>query len=67
MSDDRKQEEHTWAEEIVFLDNLDLFATKVGLLVALTEGNKKSPEEAFEEIKALYKKLKKTKKGLLGK
>lgn len=44
---------------------LDHFARKVGLIVALEIGGKSSPETAFQEIKALYKKLKKFRKETL--
>lgn len=37
---------------------LEQFARKAGLIVALEIGGKSSPETAFQEIKALYKKLK---------
>lgn len=44
---------------------LEQFARKAGLIVALEIGGKSSPETAFQEIKALYKKLKKFRKETL--
>lgn len=45
-------------------DDLQLFAHKVGIIVALesNKGNTISIEDAYEEIKSLWKKLKKKKK-----
>ena len=50
--------------EMMFEDSLDLFARKIGIIVALEAGGKKTIKEAFAEIKALYKNLKKTRKAL---
>lgn len=44
---------------------LEQFARKVGLIVALEIGGKSSPDVAFQEIKTLYKKLKKFRKETL--
>jgi len=44
---------------------LEQFARKVGLIVALEIGGKSSPDVAFQEIKTLYKKLKKFRKQAL--
>lgn len=54
------------AEEMIFEDNLQEFATKVGFIVALESnpGNDIDAAKAFKEIKDLYKKLKKSKKKL---
>ncbi|UYA57473.1 Pre-mRNA-splicing factor [Synechococcus phage S-CREM1] len=38
------------------------FGDKVGLIAGLEIGNKISPEEAYQQIKSLYKELKKLRK-----
>lgn len=53
-----------WAEEIVFDANLTDFASKVGIIVALEQSGKFNGDEAYKEIKKLWKKLKKSKKNL---
>lgn len=53
-----------WAEELLFDANLTEFAHKVGIIVALEQGGKYSGEEAYKEIKKVWKKLKKSKKSL---
>lgn len=53
------------AEEIIFDANLDEFATRVGLIVGLESNEKMSSEEAYQSIKSLWKKLKKSRKNLL--
>ncbi len=49
-----------------FEDDLQLFAHKVGIIVALESnaGNPISAADAYKEIKALWKKLKKKKKSM---
>ena len=46
--------------------NLQEFAQRVGYLVALETGGKLSTEEAYAEIRKLWKQLKRTKKQLEG-
>ena len=50
---------------IVFDANLQTFSQKVSFISALENGGKLSPSEAFEQIKALWKVLKSSKKALL--
>ena len=61
-----EKEEPTFAEEIIFEDNLQEFATRVGFIVGLESnaGNDIDAAEAFKQIRDLYKKLKKSKKNL---
>ena len=51
--------------KIVFNANLQEFSNKVSILCALETGGKITPEQAYKEIKALWKTLKLTKKELL--
>lgn len=51
-------------QQLVFNANLQEFANRVGYISGLQTGGKLSPDEAFEQIKSLYKQLKQTKKGL---
>ncbi|KGF72259.1 hypothetical protein DO97_10920 [Neosynechococcus sphagnicola sy1] len=51
-------------QNLVFNANLQEFANKVGLICALETGGKVSSQEAFEQIKALWKNLKSSRKGL---
>lgn len=51
-------------ENLVFDANLQEFANKVNLICALETGGKISPEQAYEDIKVLWKQLKKSKKEL---
>ena len=51
-------------ENLVFDANLQEFAQRVGYICNLETGGKISPEESYEEIKALWKQLKRTKKQL---
>jgi hypothetical protein len=46
--------------------NLQEFAQRVGYLVALENGGKLSTEDAYAEIRKLWKQLKRTKKQLEG-
>jgi hypothetical protein len=52
-------------EYLAFNANLQQFAHKVSLLSALETGGKLSPTETYQEIKALWKSLKRSKKNLL--
>ncbi len=51
-------------ENLVFNANLQTFSQKVGYITGLETGGKLSPEEAYEQIKTLWKELKRSKKGL---
>ncbi|MGB3639168.1 MAG: hypothetical protein WBA39_16570 [Rivularia sp. (in: cyanobacteria)] len=51
-------------ENLVFNANLQEFAQKVGFIVNLQTSGKVTPEEAYMQIKALWKKLKHSKKEL---
>jgi hypothetical protein len=51
-------------ENLVFNANLQEFAQRVSYICNLETGGKLRPGEAYEQIKALWKQLKKTKKQL---
>ncbi|MEM6399122.1 MAG: hypothetical protein AAF757_02660 [Cyanobacteria bacterium P01_D01_bin.116] len=51
-------------ENLAFNANLQEFAQKVSLICNLETGGKITTAEAYEEIKALWKELKQSKKGL---
>lgn len=51
-------------ENLVFNANLQEFAQRVGYICALESGGKITPAEAYEQIKTLWKQLKRTKKQL---
>ncbi|MBW4456586.1 MAG: hypothetical protein KME55_30045 [Nostoc indistinguendum CM1-VF10] len=51
-------------ENLVFNANLQEFATKVSYISALETNGKLDPEDAYKQIKALWKQLKQSKKGL---
>lgn len=55
---------HVKPENLVFNANLQEFAQRISYICNLETGGKLSPEEAYEQIKVLWKKLKKTKKQL---
>jgi transcriptional regulator with AAA-type ATPase domain len=52
--------------QYMFNANLQEFANKVDLLCALQTGNKISAEDAYAEIRKLWKELKLSKKNLFG-
>ncbi|MCW5319482.1 hypothetical protein GTQ43_39820 [Nostoc sp. KVJ3] len=52
-------------ENLVFNANLQEFAQKVGYITSLETNSKLSPDEAYKQIKALWKLLLSSKKGLL--
>lgn len=52
--------------QYMFNANLQEFANKVDLLCALQTGGKISPEDAYVEIRKLWKELKHSKKSLIG-
>ncbi|MGF1939182.1 MAG: DUF7219 family protein [Nostoc sp. ChiQUE02] len=51
-------------ENLVFNANLQEFAQKISYITCLETGGKLSQEEAYEQIKALWKELKHSKKQL---
>lgn len=51
-------------ENLVFNANLQEFAQRVSIICNLETGGKISPEEAYEQIKALWKQLKRSKEAL---
>ena len=51
-------------EEIIFDDNLQVFATKVANICALETSGKTPPGDAYKQIKNLWKQLKASKKNL---
>jgi len=51
-------------ENLVFNANLQEFAQRVGYICSLQTGGKLSPEEAYEQIKELWKQLKRAHKQL---
>jgi len=51
-------------ENIVFNANLQEFAQRVSIISNLETGGKLSPEESYEQIKRLWKQLKRSKKEL---
>jgi hypothetical protein len=55
---------HVKPENLVFNANLQEFAQKVSFVCSLETGGKIPPEEAYEQIKALWKQLKRSKKQL---
>ena len=50
---------------LVFHQNLESFAERVGLIVALQSNGKLSQEEAYAQIRTIWKKLGESKKDLL--
>ena len=52
-------------ERLVFHQNLETFADRVGLIVALQANGKLSQEQAFSRIRSLWKELKSSKGNLL--
>jgi len=52
-------------ENLLFNANLQEFSQKVGYISCLETGGKLSPDEAYEQIKSLWKQLKRSKKELL--
>ncbi|WP_375514137.1 hypothetical protein [uncultured Nostoc sp.] len=51
-------------ETLAFNANLQEFAQKIGYITSLKTGGKLSPEEAYQQIRALWKQLKHSKKEL---
>lgn len=52
-------------ERLAFHQNLEQFAERVGLIVGLQGNGKVSQEQAYAEIKAIWKSLKDSKNALL--
>ena len=52
-------------ERLVFHQNLETFAERVGLIVALQANGKLSQEQAYGHIKKLWKQIKESKGNLL--
>jgi len=50
---------------LVFHQNLESFAERVGLIVALQSNGKLSQEQAYDQIRKIWKKLRDSKKELL--
>lgn len=50
---------------LVFHQNLESFAERVGLIVALQSNGKLSQEQAYAQIRTIWKKLGESKKDLL--
>jgi hypothetical protein len=55
---------HVQPENLVFNANLQEFAQRVSYICNLETGGKLPPEEAYEQIKVLWKQLKRSKKEL---
>ncbi len=51
-------------ENLVFNANLQEFAQRISFICALETNGKMSPEDAYEQVKALWKQLKRAKKEL---
>jgi len=51
-------------ENLVFNANLQEFTQKINFICALETSGKLAPEEAYQQIKALWKQLKRSKKEL---
>ncbi|MDZ7950725.1 hypothetical protein [Nostoc sp. DedQUE09] len=51
-------------ENLVFNANLQEFAQKVGMITSLESNGKLEPEDAYQQIKELWKQLKRSKKEL---
>lgn len=52
--------------DITLINNLHNFVTHAGYIAAFAESGKMSVNEAYKEIKKLYKAMKETKKSLKG-
>jgi urocanate hydratase len=53
--------DHWSPERLMFHQNLETFAERVGLIVALQGNGKITQEEAYAQIKKIWKSLKKSK------
>ena len=52
-------------ENLVFNANLQEFSNRIGLICGLETNGKLSPDEAYTQIRSLWKQLKRSKKTLL--
>ncbi|MDG2991241.1 hypothetical protein L3556_09915 [Candidatus Synechococcus calcipolaris G9] len=52
-------------EQLIFNANLQEFSTKVGYISSLETSGKLSSQDAYQQIKHLWKELKQSKKNLL--
>lgn len=52
-------------EYLAFNANLQQFSQKVSYICALETGGKLDPEQAYEQVKCLWKQLKQSKKAML--
>lgn len=52
-------------ENLAFNANLQEFANRIGIICNLETGGKLSPEEAYAQVRQLWKMLKESKKALL--
>jgi hypothetical protein len=52
-------------ERLIFHQNLEAFADRVGLIVALQANGKLSQEQAYSQIKQIWKQIKRSKDTLL--
>lgn len=52
-------------QRLAFNANLQEFAQRIGIICSLETGGKISPEEAYDQIKALWKQLKASKSALI--
>ena len=53
-----------WAEKLIFDENLKEFAHRIGIIVSLEQGKKITSQDAYRQIKKLWKSLKASKKNL---
>ncbi len=51
-------------QQLTFNANLQEFAQRISYISGLQTGGKLSPDEAYDQIRSLYKQLKRSKKGL---
>ena len=51
-------------QQLTFNANLKEFAQRISYISGLQTGGKLSPDEAYDQIRSLYKQLKRSKKGL---
>ena len=54
-------------EEMIFDANLEEFATKIGFICGLESNGKLTADDAYRQIKGLWKQLKRSKRNLLDK
>ena len=59
------EEDGTFADEMLFAANLREFANRVGIICGLESGGKLSASEAYDQIKEVWKQLKRSRKNLM--